>query len=119
MVTNTLSAQTKDWLDSVRRDYPFQIYLWEERDLLREIAAHKRQLSERLPKIYSQAEPILIYEVHSGEYVFSCDEFELSIVAFNKLDEEEAREEVVEFIKFLQQNDVDFTWLQSRKRRRT
>ncbi len=33
-VTNTLSSNTKDWLESIRTDYSFQIYLWEERDLI-------------------------------------------------------------------------------------
>lgn len=70
IVTNTLSAQTKDWLDSVRRDYPFQIYLWEEHDLLREIAAHKRQIYQSVfprftakvsQSLFMRSTPVNIY----------------------------------------------------------
>lgn len=113
-VTNTLSSNTKDWLESVRSDYPFQIYLWEERDLAREIYKHKRHISERLPQIYSKSDPVYLYHLKGNEIHFACDEFEeISIVVMNhgetkKGDINRAREQVAEFIKFLKQNDIEF-----------
>jgi len=115
-LTNTLSSNTKDWLESVRRDYPFQIYLWEERDLLREIHKHKRHISERLPQIYSQSDPVFFYHMIGNEVRFSCNEFEeIDIVVINhgetrKGDIERARETVAEFIEFIKQNEVEFDW---------
>jgi hypothetical protein len=51
MITNTLSSDTKDWLDAIRKDYPFKIICWEELDLEREVALNRSQISERFPKI--------------------------------------------------------------------
>lgn len=120
MITNTLTSDTKDWLESVRQDYPFQIWYWEELELEREITNHRPLISERLPKIYSRPDPVTFQEViKKDEYVFNCWEFgEINLVVIDKLNVEEAREEVIEFIKFLKENDVDFTWLQKKKRRR-
>jgi len=122
-VTNTLSANTKDWLESVRQDYPFQIYLWEERDLLGEIYKHKRHISERLPQIYSQSDPVYFYHLRGNEVSFACNKFEeISIVVVNHSETSEgdidrAREHVAEFIQFLKQNDVEFDWPKKRRRR--
>lgn len=111
-VTNTLSSNTKDWFNTIREEYSFQIYLWEERDLIREISKHKRQISERLPEIYNKSEPTLLYEMSPEDYRFSCDEFEeIEFLVFNKLNIEDAREKFIEFIHFIKQNDVDFDWL--------
>jgi hypothetical protein len=122
-VTNTLSSNTKDWLESIRSDYPFQIYLWEERDLLREVYKHKRHISERLPKIYSQSDSVYFYHLRGNEIHFACNEFEeISIVVMNhgetgEGDIDRAREHVAEFIQFLKHNDVEFDWPEKRRRR--
>jgi hypothetical protein len=122
-VTNTLSSNTKDWLESIRQDYPFQIYLWEERDLLREIYKHKRYIAERFPQIYGKSDPIFLYHLIGNEVRFACDEFdEVSIVVMNhretaKGDIDKARETVAEFIQFLKQNDIEFDWPVKRRKR--
>jgi hypothetical protein len=116
MITNTLSSNTKDWLESVRTDYQFQIILWEERDLLREIHANKRLISEHFPRIYSKSDPIFFYHLKGNEIQFACNEFdEISIVVMNKNEAnedevKEARKHVAEFIQFLKQNEMEFDW---------
>ena len=117
-ITNTLSSNTKDWLESIRHDYPFEIYLWEELDLLREIYRHKRQIAERLPQIFGQDEPVFIYYGKHNGIPFVCNEFEeIEIVIYNKDSIDEAREEVVEFIQFLKQNEVEFDWPKKKRNR--
>lgn len=116
IVTNTLSPDTKDWLHSVREDYPFQIYLWEESDLGREIHTHKRQIVERFPRIFSKSDPVFFYHLKGNEIHFACNEFdEISIVVMNKNESKKedvrrAREEVAEFIQFLKQNEIAHDW---------
>jgi len=116
IITNTLTPDTKDWLDSVRADYQFRIYLWEEHDLRREIATHKRHIAERFPRIYSKADPIFFYHLLGNEVLFVCNEFDdINILvmnknAANKTEVSEARKYVAEFIQFLKQNDIDFDW---------
>jgi hypothetical protein len=116
MVTNTLSPNTKDWLDSVRGDYQFQIYLWEELDLRREIHTHKRHISERFPRIYGKSDPIFVYHLQGNEIHFVCNEFEEILIvvinknAANRNEVSEARKDVAEFIQFLKQNEIDFDW---------
>lgn len=119
IITNTLSSDTKDWIESVRQDYPFHIWYWEERDLARETTFHRTLISERLPKIYSRTEPVTVEQViKKEEYVFNCREFaEINLVVIDKSNLEQAREEVIEFIKFLKENDVQFTWQHKKKRR--
>lgn len=116
IVTNTLSPNTKDWLDSVREDYQFQIYVWEEQDLRREIHTHKRYISERFPRIYSKSDPIFVYHMQGNEIHFVCNEFEdIYIVVMNKnaaneKEVSEARKDVADFIQFLKQNEIELDW---------
>lgn len=122
-ITNTLSSNTKDWLEAIRREYAFQIYLWEERDLLREVYKHKRHISERLPQIYNRSDPAFFYHLKGNEVHFACNEFEeISIVVMNhsetsKGDIDRAREHVAEFIEFLKQNEVEFDWPKKSRQR--
>jgi hypothetical protein len=122
MITNTLSPDTKDWIEAVKlkRKYPFNILYWEELDLEREVTNYRPQISERFPKIYSRADPVTVEQViKKEEYVFSCREFaEINLVVIDKSNLGQAREEVIEFIKFLKENDVNFTWLQNKKHRK-
>jgi HJR/Mrr/RecB family endonuclease len=114
IVTNTLAANTKDWIEAVRqtRQYPFDIHYWEELDLEREIARNRSWISERLPGVLSQPNPVILEEVNQKQkYVFSSPQIrEIKIVVFNKASEKKAKEDVMEFIRFLRENDVTFSW---------
>jgi len=112
IVTNTLSGNTKDWIGKIRRmrRYPFDIHCWEELYLEREIARHRSEISERLPRVLSQPNPVILEEVNQKrKYVFSSPQKrEIKIVVFNKPSEEKAKEDVMEFIRLLRENDVTF-----------
>lgn len=121
IVTHTLSANTKDWIETVKRNrkYRFDIEYWEELDLERETTNYRSQISERLPGVLSQAAPLNVEEViKKKQYVFSCREVDqIEIVALDKPSLKKAREDVIEFINFLRDNNVDFDWQQKKKHR--
>lgn len=74
IVTNTLTPDTKDWIETITqlREYPFDIHCWEELDLEREIAKHKSEIAQRLPKLFSQPNPVIIEDDGKNpRYVFS------------------------------------------------
>jgi hypothetical protein len=121
IVTNTLSADTKDWIETVKRNrkYHFDIEYWEELDLERETTFYSSQIWERLPGVLSQAPPMTVEEViKKKQYVFSCREVDqIEIVALDKPSLKKAREDVIEFINFLRENKVDYDWQQKKKQR--
>ncbi len=121
IVTNTLTPATKDWIEKISRTrkYPFDIHFWEELDLEREITHYRSEISERLPKILGQADPVTVEEVDKKQqYFFSCREVqEIEIVAIDKPSEEKAKADVIEFVRFLRENDVTFSWEKRRHRR--
>jgi hypothetical protein len=121
MITNTLSANTKDWIEKAKRTprYPFDIHYYEELDLKREITLYWSEILERLPGVLSQVAPVTVEEVDQKQrYVFSIRGVnEIEIVALEKSSPEKAREDVIEFINFLRENDVEFDWQQKKKQR--
>ncbi|HEY9206446.1 MAG TPA: restriction endonuclease [Candidatus Methanoperedens sp.] len=50
IITNTLSANTKDWLRSVETQFPFKIMIWEERDILKQIIEKNKLIKEHFPR---------------------------------------------------------------------
>jgi predicted helicase len=119
MLTNTLTPDTREWLDSVRQNYNFRIELVEEIDLEEAVDLYKSQISERLPKVLSQTEPVIAEEViKKKQYVFSIRGVDqIEVVAFDKPSLKKAREDVIEFINFLKENEIDYGWQQEKKRR--
>lgn len=114
IVTNTLAANTKDWIDAVKgtRQYPFDIHVWEELYLEGEISHYKSEISERLPRVLSQPNPVVVEEVdQKPRYVFVSPKFQgIEIVATNKSSKEKAQKDVSEFIRSLKENDITFGW---------
>lgn len=122
IITNTLSPNTKDWIEDARRKrkYPFDIHYLEELDLEREINLYRSQISERFPEIYRQADPVTVEQViKKKQYAFSWGEWvgRVEIVALEQTSRERAREDVIEFIEFLRTNSVDYDWQQKEKSR--
>lgn len=106
IVTNTLSSDVKDWLKEEQKEFRFRVFLWEERDLIREVVKRKHALSARFPNIYSTGSPVEFYPMSQGEFYFSCNEFdEVQFRVFNCYDKEEAKDRVREFIDFIKAND--------------
>jgi hypothetical protein len=109
LVTNTLSPDTKDWLEAVRHDYPFRIHVWEERDLLRQVFVHKDKIGESFPQIYRTGKQVLLYQTTASDYWMSCDETEeVYLVAVNCRSHEDAKNKAREFIEVVRQNEVVF-----------
>jgi Restriction endonuclease len=103
IVSNTLSADTKDWIDSVRDDYRFRIHLWEEMDLIHEMKSHKNSLSKKSEGLLEQIEPspsdpIYLYPttMSTVHYMANNEEFEeLGIFILNDY----GNKRNIEFIK--------------------
>ena len=88
----------------------------EELALEQEVTNYRSQISEHLPGILSQGEPVTIEEViKKQQYIFSCREVDqIEIVALDKPNLETARKDVIEFIEFLSANNVKFEWQQKK-----
>src|ERR1043165_241060 len=100
VITNTLTSNTRDWLDSVRQNYNFGIELMEELALEEEIALNWSEILERLPGVLSQVAPVTVEEVDQKQkYVFSIRGVnEIEILALEKPSLKKAREDGTEFI---------------------
>jgi hypothetical protein len=85
----------------------------------REITLYWSEILERLPGVLSQVAPVTVEKVDQKQkYVFSIRGVnEIEIVALEKSSLEKAREDVIEFINFLRENDVEFDWQQKKKQR--
>jgi len=106
VVTNTLTSDTKDWLEQERKEFRFKIFVWEAIDLSREIVKRKRVLAPRFPQLYSTGTSVEFYGISQSDYQFGCNEFdEVGLYAYNCADENEAREKISDFLDFLKAND--------------
>jgi len=106
VVTHTLTSDTKDWLAKSKSEFRFRVFVWEERDLLREVVRRRHALAARFPEIYSTGTSVEFFAVSESEYRFFCNDFaEVGFITFNCTNEEDARENVRDFIDFLKAND--------------
>jgi HJR/Mrr/RecB family endonuclease len=64
IVTTTLTSGVRDWIEAVRKDYKFEIFTWEERDIEREFQRHGKKLSVKPPIIPQKEQPVLFYETN-------------------------------------------------------
>ena len=108
MISNTLTSNTKDWLDSVKDEYKFDIYLWEEQDLKTQIIRHKDKLFEFFPRNKNLAKLISYYQIPNNEIKFGCNEIEdVEILCINCSNYDDAKKSALKFIKFIKENDID------------
>lgn len=116
MITNNLTSDTRDWLNSVRQNYNFEIVLMEELALEDEVILNRSQIPEHLLRALSQAAPVTVEQVLKKKFIFSCSDWldRIEIVALDKPSLEKAREEVIEFINYLRDNNVDYDWQQKK-----
>ena len=107
ILSNTISANTKDWIDEKRKKTKYDIHIWEELDLEREIMKHRRKLEEQFPNIINKKE-ILFYEIiDSKRNFFGCNEFDdIEIRVTDSQSNEEALKRVKEFIEYLKENEI-------------
>lgn len=108
VVTNTLSANTKDWIEEKRKKAKYFIHIWEELDLEREIDKHRRKLERQFPDIIVPQKEVILYEVKDyPKHYFGCDEFEeIDIRVINSGSPEVALKRVKEYIEYLKNNNI-------------
>lgn len=111
VLTNTLSSNVKDWLEAVRRDYRFEIYTWEEKDLQREIARHRNSLGIKIEIIPSPGEPTLFYDMPPSGKIYMCDVSgleELGFYIINDYGPKGNAKWLNEFVEYIRHNDIEF-----------
>lgn len=106
----TFTADFKDWIKSIKSEYRFDIFVWEERDLHREIKKNWSEISKAFPKLLNRGEEVILYRINPSEdHYFGCDEYlELEIVVRDKSSYKEAVNYLNEFLTFVNTNDFIF-----------
>ncbi|AXP81516.1 hypothetical protein CJ739_2443 [Mariniflexile rhizosphaerae] len=107
ILSNTLSANTKDWIEQKRKETKYYIHIWEELDLEREINRHRRKIEELFPN-FIEKNNVEFYEITDvTKHYFGCNEFEnVEIRVLDSESKEEALRQVKEFIDFLKNNEI-------------
>lgn len=109
VVSCTLTASMKDWLNSIRHDYRFEIHFWEESHLETQYLKHGGKLRKFFPELPKLPRPVSVYEVDQGEYFFACSGFdEVEIHVINAINKREAAKWAKEFVEFIKANDFRF-----------
>ncbi|MBC8263049.1 MAG: restriction endonuclease [Anaerolineales bacterium] len=116
IVSNTLSSNTKDWIEAVRSEYKFRIHLWEEMDLVRELKAHRGNLSANFSEILKQSafrSPALVrfWPVQMSPVYYRCDydEFEeMGFFIINDYGHEGNVQWLTRFIEYLRDHRIEF-----------
>lgn len=111
VVSNTLNAGTKDWLDAVRSEYRFEIYIWEEKDLERQIAIHRAKLRTEIKIRPASAKPTLFYQTSVGGVLYMCsvdglEEFGLYLL--NDYGPERNAQWLKEFVDYIRHHEIEF-----------
>jgi hypothetical protein len=106
VVTKQLTSSTRDWLESVKSDYKFKIYIWEKTEIESLVRTYYSDLKHEFPNIIDEKETVKLYGIDTGKYIFSTNEFEeVDISAFNCNNSEEAKMKINEFLEFIRDND--------------
>lgn len=108
-ISATLTADMKDWLNSIKRDYSFKIVLWEDIDLRREVKKYSRIIAERFPNLLKQNDVVHFYEMKMDGKTYFCDEIdEVGFYILNDYGHEVNIKWIQEFIDFIKMNDISF-----------
>ena len=116
VISNTLSADTKDWITAVRSEYRFRIHLWEEMDLVREIKAHRESLSTKFAVLLKQimlppSGPVRFYQFQMSPVYYTSygDEFEeIGFYLLNDYGHKQNIEWLKGFIEYIRNHDIEF-----------
>lgn len=108
IISYTLTSNTKDWLESIKTEYTFNIFLWEEQELMIQYVHHKDKLSGYFPS-YNFGKHIVFFGANPIEFRVRCNEFsDVDICCSNCSNYEQARAMAKEFINFIRDNNVEF-----------
>jgi hypothetical protein len=62
----TLSSDVKDWLRSIRSEYAFRIFVWEEIDIRKQYVKHAAKLRAHFPEFGKVGKQVSCYEINIG-----------------------------------------------------
>jgi Restriction endonuclease len=112
IVTATFTADVRDWLKSVRMDYKFKIYTWEEKDLQREISRHRFKLSTPITITPVSGEPLIFYNCPQVGVTYTSlipGKFEeIGFYILNDRGPKANKSILREFVDFIRHNEIDF-----------
>lgn len=103
----TIKANMKDWLDKVSKQYSFQIFYWEEKDIYREIENHRTHIAKHFPNLLKTGKRVNFYHTGSCETDFHCNEYDEAVITIlNQDDYNSARKMAQDFIDFIKNNNI-------------
>ena len=110
ILSSSVTASFRDWLNAIQKEHPFEIYLWDETQLAIEYRQHRHHLVAIFPSLPSLARPIEFYPVAPADRQIYCNESEeVGFVVMNSLSDEDAMQRVLEFVSFIKANEIK-TW---------
>ncbi len=126
IITNTLSANTKDWIISIQQEYRFRIHIWEEMDLLWEMRSHRDNLSPKAAELLTHISlppnvPVLFSQMSESTvfYATESEEFtELGIFILNDYGHKHNIEMIKGFVEYLRNHDIEFMSYEEEEERR-
>lgn len=110
IVSRTLSSNLKDWLNAVRENYSFEIFVWEEKDIQREIAIHRTKLRTKISVSPTPGEPTVFYEQRTVGVVYMCNAPELEELGFYLLNDygpDGNAKAFQEFVDYIRHNEIE------------
>lgn len=110
IISSTLTPDVRDWLKVTQKDYRFDIFVWEERDLEREIRLYTNRLTYKPPISPQSESPVLFYAMSHHDRVYMCNEIEDVgfYVANSSAKNEHDITIIKEFINFIRENKITF-----------
>ena len=112
IVTQTLSSNMKDWIESIKKEFKFSIFIWEEREISREIVKHKDYISKNYPQYSTlppEAREVRFFKQNENEMRIFCNEWdEVGFFVYNINNYEEAAKKVQHFVEFIRTHKLKF-----------
>jgi hypothetical protein len=109
MISNTLTSNVKDWLKAIENEYQFNIFLWEEQNLITQIILHRDVLAEYFPENKDFEKQAVFYKIDPGGIRLGCNEFQdIDLFCMNTSNYEEAKKIASKFIKFIKEHNIIF-----------
>ncbi|MCX5827627.1 MAG: restriction endonuclease [Deltaproteobacteria bacterium] len=109
IISNTLTSNAKDWIKSIKGEFQFNIYLWEEQNLITQIIRHRDVLSEYFPENEDFGKQVVFFKINPGGIRLGCNEFqEVDLFCTNASNYEEAKKIAYEYVKFIKEHNIIF-----------
>jgi hypothetical protein len=114
IVSQSLTAGLKDWLESIRPEYTFEIHTWQELDLQWQYHRHGAQLRRRFPQLPKVRKPLRVWHAAGFCNYVGCEGMEEGgFYVYNAFDDKDVMERVREFVDFIKANDFKFDGLRT------